>query len=111
MAAQETQADAVADLPRCDALPDGIDDADNLVARYHRLAGIGTHALDAEHVAVADPAALNPKPDVTGTGRHQLAVHQLELSLSCHLIRAIRRKFPHRNLLCHISSPGAARRH
>jgi hypothetical protein len=26
-------------------------------------------ALDAEHVAVTDPAALNPKPDMTGTGR------------------------------------------
>jgi hypothetical protein len=26
-------------------------------------------ALDAEQVAVTDPAALNPKPDMTGTGR------------------------------------------
>jgi hypothetical protein len=45
------------------------------MARHHRLAGFGTLALNAERVAVAHSAAVNPKPDMTGTGRDQLAVH------------------------------------
>jgi hypothetical protein len=75
MTAQEAQTDTLADVPRCDTGPDGVDHADNLMARHHRLAGFGTLALNAERVAVAHSAAVNPKPDMTGTGRDQLAVH------------------------------------
>jgi hypothetical protein len=46
---------------------------------------------------VANTAALNFDPDVTGIGRDQLAVHQLKLSLSSHLEGAVSSHFV---LLC-----------
>jgi hypothetical protein len=60
VAAQEPQADAVADLPRLDLVADRIDHTDDLVTRNDRLTGIIAHALDAQHVAVADAAARGP---------------------------------------------------
>jgi hypothetical protein len=39
--AQETDADAVADTPSGDALPEGVDDADDFVSGYDRLVCVG----------------------------------------------------------------------
>jgi hypothetical protein len=75
MTTQETQADAITDLPRGDAVADRVDHADDLVARHDRPTWVVTHALDAKHVAVADPAGMRPEPHVTRAGRHRLAIH------------------------------------
>jgi hypothetical protein len=97
VSAEVAQADAISDLPGGDPVPDGVDDTDDLVAGHDRLAGVGTHTLNTEYVAVANTAALNFDPDMTGAGRDQLAVHQLKLSLPSHLERAVSRHFV---LLC-----------
>jgi hypothetical protein len=93
MSTKEAEADAISDLPGADPVPDGVDDTDDLVAGHNRLAWVGTHAFNTKHVAVANTAALNFDPDMTGIGRDQLAVHQLKLSLSRHLERAVSRHF------------------
>src|SRR5262249_42294050 len=95
--AEVAKADAISDLPGADPVPDGIDDTDDLVAGHNRLARVDTHTLNSKHVAVANTAALNFDPDMTGIGRDQLAVHQLKLSLSSHLERTVSRHFV---LLC-----------
>jgi hypothetical protein len=87
--AEVAEADAISDLPGADPVPDGVDDTDDLVAGHNRLARVGTHTLNSEYVAVADTAALDFDPDMTGIGRDQLAVHQLKLSLSRDLERAV----------------------
>jgi hypothetical protein len=97
VSAEVAQADAISDLPGGDPVPDGVDDTDDLVAGHDRLAGVGTHALNTEYVAVANTAALNFDPDMTGIRRDQLPVHQLELSLSRYLESAVSRHFV---LLC-----------
>jgi hypothetical protein len=93
MSTKEAEADAISDLPGADPVPERVDDTDDLVAGHNRLAGVGTHALNSEYVAVANTAALNFDPDMTGIGRGQLAVHHLKLSLSSHLERTVSRHF------------------
>ena len=91
MPAEEAETDAVANLPCGDAWADRVDDADDLVTGDDRLAGIGTNALHAEEIAVADPAAEYPDPDVARLGFDDVALDQLELTLSGDLKSAIRR--------------------
>ncbi|MCW2649529.1 MAG: hypothetical protein JWR32_505 [Mycobacterium sp.] len=55
------------------------------MARHDRPAGILAQALHAHHVAVADPAAPRPKPDLAGPRRDQLPIHQFEFTLARHL--------------------------
>jgi hypothetical protein len=62
--AQKTNADAVTDAPSRNVLSDGVDDPDDLMPGYHRLGGVGAHALNGEHVAVAYTAAAHAKPYV-----------------------------------------------
>ena len=68
VSAEVAEADAISDVPGADPVPDGVDDTDDLVAGHNRLAWVGTHALNTEYVAVANTAALNFDPDMTGTG-------------------------------------------
>jgi hypothetical protein len=89
--AQKTDADAVADTPSAHLLSDGVDDADDLMPGYHRLARVRAHALDGEHVAVAYAATLNAKPHMTGLRPEQLALHRRKLPPPGDLESAIRR--------------------
>jgi hypothetical protein len=59
LAAEEAEPYPLPDLPPDDALAERIDNADNLVPRHDRLAGIGAHPFDRQGVTVADPAALD----------------------------------------------------
>src|ERR1700751_1778174 len=77
--AQKANANAVTDAPSGYLLSEGIDDADDLMPRYHRLTGIGTQALDREHIAVADTATVHTKPHMTRLRVEQLTLHQFEL--------------------------------
>jgi hypothetical protein len=89
--AQKTNADAVADAPSAYLLSDGVDDADDLMPGYHRLARVRAHALNGEHIAVAHAATLNAKPHMTGLRLEQLTLHQLKLPPPGYLKCAIRR--------------------
>jgi hypothetical protein len=89
--AQEANANAVTDAPSGYLVSEGVDDADDLMPRYHRLAGVGTQALDGEHIAVADTATLHTKPHMTRLRVQQLTLRQFELPLPCDLKRAIGR--------------------
>ena len=91
VAAEVAKADPVADLPSGDPRPDRVDDADDLVAGDDGLTGIRAHAIHAEEIAVAHPAAEDPDPDMARLWFDDLALDQLELLLSRDLESAIRR--------------------
>src|SRR5262249_9133587 len=91
VAAQKTEANAVTDAPSGYLVSEGVDDADDLMSGYHRLAWVGAQALNGEDIAMAHAATLHAKPHMTGQRPEQLALHQFKLSLPCDLKRTIRR--------------------
>src|SRR5262249_29477375 len=81
VAAQKTKADAVTDAPSAYLFSEGVDDADDLMPGYHRLARVGAQALNGEDIAVAHAATLYAKPHMTGLRPEQLALYQFKLPL------------------------------
>jgi hypothetical protein len=67
VAVEEADAYPVAGLPGGHPGADGIDDADDLVARHDRRSRIGTHAFDRKEARVADPIVTS-KPSSTVCG-------------------------------------------
>jgi hypothetical protein len=88
---EEAQPDTVADLPGGDIRTYGVDHADDLVTGDDRLAGVGTGTLTGDEIAVADAAGEDTHSDTTWLGVDDLALDELELTLSCDLKSAIRR--------------------
>jgi hypothetical protein len=91
VAAEEAKADPLADAPRRHARADRVDDADDLVSRDNRPAGVGTDTFAGKEIAVAHPAGEDTQPDVAWLGFHDIALDQLELTLSRDLEGAIGR--------------------
>ncbi len=91
VAAQKTKANAVTDAPSAHLFSQGVDDADDLMPGYHRLARVGAQTLNGEDIAVAHAATVHAKPHMTGLQPEQLALHQFKLPLPCDLKSAIRR--------------------
>jgi hypothetical protein len=89
VSAEEAKAYPVADAPCRHARADRVDHADDLVAGDDRLAGVWTNTLDPEEIAVAHAAAENPYADVAGFGFDDVALDQLELTLSRDLKSAV----------------------
>jgi hypothetical protein len=91
VAAEEAKTNTFADAPRGHTRTDRVDDTDDLVAGDDGLAGIGANALHSEKIAVAHPAAEDADADALRLGVDDLALDQLELTLSCDLESAVRR--------------------
>jgi hypothetical protein len=89
VAAEEAKTNTFADAPRGHTRTDHVDVTDDLVAGDDGLAGIGANALHSEKIAVAHPAAEDA--DALRLGVDDLALDQLELTLSCDLESAVRR--------------------
>jgi hypothetical protein len=70
---------------------EGVDDGDDLMPGYHRLARVGAQALDGEDIAVAHAATLHAKPHMTRLRPLQVAFDQFKVSLPSDLKSAIRR--------------------
>jgi len=91
VAAEEAEANPVADAPRRHAGADRVDYADDLVAGHDRLAGVGTDAFPGEEIAVAYPAREDTYADMAGFGIDYLELDEFELTLSRDLKSSIRR--------------------
>jgi hypothetical protein len=89
--AQETDADAVTDTPSGDALPEGVDDADDFVSGYHRLVCVVAQTVNGELITMAHTATVHSKSHMTRLGPDQLTLHQLKLTVPCDLKSTIRR--------------------
>src|SRR5262249_2406753 len=88
--------DALADLPAPDAVADGVDHADDLVAGDDRRGRVRAQPLHGQEVAVAHAAALDPYAYVTRLRIPRLPRDQAELALPCDLERSVSR---HESLL------------
>src|SRR5262249_36553061 len=80
VATEVADADPGADRPGLDARADGVDHADDLVTGHHRHRRVGPHALHRDHVAVADPAGLDPDAHLAGQRILKVAFDEGELA-------------------------------
>ena len=90
MAAQEADADTLADLPTRNACAKGVDLADHFMARNAGKAEAGKETLDGKAVRVTDAARLDTNPDLPRWGRRQLPLHEFQTARLAYLNGAAR---------------------
>ena len=76
--AQPGNADAHAGFERIDACTDGIDAADDFMARHDREFGIWQFAVDDVKVGAANAASGDPNPHLAVAGQRIGPLHELE---------------------------------
>ena len=73
----EWYSDLVANLPFCDVIPNGLDDASQLVARHMRQVDVAVVSHPAMPVAAADAGGRNPEDNAMRLWRRVVHGNQL----------------------------------
>jgi hypothetical protein len=89
MAAEETDADALANFPTLHASAERVDCPDDFMTGYARKGDAWHEAIDGERVGMADAAGFDPKADPASRRINERTLHELHFSRRSDLKGAI----------------------
>jgi hypothetical protein len=89
IATEKADSHPLAELPGRHPLAEGVDLADDFMARYAGVVDVGSETLDGESVRMTDAARFDTDPDLPRRGRREFLLHHFQAAGLAYLNGAI----------------------